>query len=150
MTLLTYSPGGSLRSEGIYGDSWLEDMAWCVTRAGEFTYIAGHYSNSLIFMDNVAVTYKIRVDGSVLWWAPYGGQRADAVRGVAVLGDMVYVAGESELDYLKRQVFVVAYESPNSLPNPLLANGAFTLPLLLGFALLIVLTLEIYLKQSNH
>ncbi len=148
MMLITYSKTGNLLSEGLYGDSWTEDIAWSVAKSGDFTFIAGHYQNSLLFNDNVAVIYKIGKDGNILWWAPYGGQRADSVKGIVVNGDKIYIAGESETNIPNSKIFLIAYESPNSPPGSNLIKITLSFPIIFGIVILVINIVELFRKVS--
>ncbi|MGD0804524.1 MAG: hypothetical protein ABSA11_10690 [Candidatus Bathyarchaeia archaeon] len=137
--LLKYSSNGDLLSTMILGDSPIEDMAWGVAQAGDYTYIVGH-TWTYLFLDTADATVcKIGPKGDLIWRDWYGGINTDRARAAAVNGNDVYVVGETYWEGLDMQIFVMKYVSPNTALDPQLSKALMISPLILGSLLLIIM-----------
>jgi hypothetical protein len=115
--VLRYDENGEILYKDLFGNALIEDLAWGVDVAGDYTYVVG--STRSLFTDlSDATTLKLGQDDSHLWQDSYADYSLDRARGVAVGGDEIYVVGETYWRTLDMQVLVVKYESANSALPP--------------------------------
>ncbi len=139
--LRLYSPDGDLRYTLILGESPIEDMAWGVVTAGQYTYVVGHARPNFYDLADASVE-KLGPDHKLIWRDYYGETNIiDRARAVTVSGDDVYVVGETYQNGLDMQVSVKKYVSPNVALSPEVSRSLKLSPMVIGCILLIV---EIY------
>ncbi len=138
--LRRYSPDGTLKDTLILGESPIEDMAWGIATAGQYTYLVGHARPNFNDLADASVC-KLGPDGKLIWRDYYGGTNIDRARAVTISGDDVYVVGETYQLGLDMQVSVKKYVSPNAALSPELSSSLKLLPIVIGCLLLLV---EIY------
>lgn len=136
--LLRYSPNGDLKHSKAFGESPLEDMAWGIATAGQYTYIAGHTRPTPAHLADASVC-KLGPDDDVIWWDFNWGEILDRARAVTVSGDDVYVVGETYQNGVDMQVLVKKYVSPNVALSPEVSQSLRLSPLAIGCLLLVVM-----------
>jgi hypothetical protein len=135
--LLRFSNEGKLKSTLIIGESFIEDMAWGVTRAGRYLYVVGHARSSLNDLGDVSV-HKLGPDFEILWENYFNNYIIDRARAATVDGDDIYVVGETYWKLLDRQVLVRKYVSPNFALTSEESRIIKLSPLVMGIILFII------------
>ena len=140
MVLLRYSPEGDLRYSKVFGEAAIEDIAWGIATAGQYTYVVGHTRSTPTHLADASVC-KLGPDGDVLWRDFNRGDMLDRARAVTVSGDEVYVVGETYHIGVDMQVLVKKFVSPNFALSPTVSLSLRLSPLAIGCILLAV---EVY------
>jgi hypothetical protein len=135
--LLRYDPEGDLRYSKVFGEAPIEDMAWGIAMAGQYTYVVGHTRPTPTHLGDASVC-KLGPDGDVLWWDFNWGDILDRARAVTVSGDDIYVVGETYKNGVDMQVLVKKFVSPNNAMSPELSRSLKLSPLAIGCLLLII------------
>lgn len=146
--LSQYSPDGVLVYTVVLGESPIEDMAWGVVSAGQYTYVVGHARPNFSDMADATVC-KIGPDGKLIWRDYYGDTNIDRARAVSVSGNDVYVVGETYVHGLDMQISVKKYVSPNVALNPELSFYIQLSPMVIGCILFFIQISDIMRRRMR-
>jgi hypothetical protein len=149
LLLLRYDDGGELLSQSLFGSALIEDMAWGVAGAGDYTYVVGHTRPLFTDLGDASIQ-KLGPRGDVLWADTYSDYSTDMGRAVAISGDDVYLVGETYWRNLNTQVLVLKYVSANAALSSTVSTALRLSPLATGSLLLVIAIFDAYIMLRRR